>query len=105
MLGFTRQPGDATRLLDPAGAFTVELQGQPRDAAAAAPAANHLGIYRMAMLTDAIDEDRRRLLDAGVRCYSEPATLDMGPGLPTLRAVFFADPDGATVELIETPRV
>jgi hypothetical protein len=28
----------------------------------------------------------------------------MGPGLPTLRALFFADPDGTTIELIETPR-
>ena len=39
----------------------------------------------------------------GARRYSPPATLDMGPGLPPLRAVFFADPDGTTLELIEPP--
>jgi catechol 2,3-dioxygenase-like lactoylglutathione lyase family enzyme len=98
-------PGDARRLLDPAGAFTVHLREQPAGAAPAADGANRLGIYRMAMLTDAIDEDHGRLVAAGVRCYSAPATLDMGPGLPALRALFFAEPDGATVELIETPRI
>jgi catechol 2,3-dioxygenase-like lactoylglutathione lyase family enzyme len=106
VLGFTRAPTphDRITLKDGSGAFTVELHPQPPGAAPAAPSANRRGIYRMAMLTEAIDDDHRRLLDEGVRCYSEPATLDMGPGLPTLRALFFADPDGTTMELIEVPR-
>jgi catechol 2,3-dioxygenase-like lactoylglutathione lyase family enzyme len=106
VLGFTPAPTphDRITLQDGSATFTIELHPQPPGAAPASPSANRLGIYRMAMLTDAIDEDHRRLLDAGVRCYSDPATLDMGPGLPTLRALFFADPDGATIELIEAPR-
>lgn len=106
VLGFkpAPTPHDRITLQDGSATFTIELHPQPPGAAPASPSANRLGIYRMAMLTDAIDEDHRRLLDAGVRCYSDPATLDMGPGLPTLRALFFADPDGATIELIEAPR-
>jgi hypothetical protein len=55
-------------------------------------------------MTDDLARDDDTLRAAGVRCYSAPATLDMGPALPELRALFFADPDGATFELIETPR-
>jgi len=66
-------------------------------------AANHLGIFRLAMLTDDIDGDYAQLQTGGVQCWSAPARLAMGPGLPDLRAVFFADPDGATLELIESP--
>ena len=66
-------------------------------------AANHLGIFRLAMLTDDLDGDYALLHGAGVHCWSEPARLTMGPGLPDLRALFFADPDGVTLELIESP--
>lgn len=39
-------------------------------------------------------------------CHPLPAELEMGPGLPSdLRALFFEDPDGACVELIESPPV
>jgi catechol 2,3-dioxygenase-like lactoylglutathione lyase family enzyme len=65
--------------------------------------ATDLGPYRVALLTDDLDRDYQGLLAAGVTPYSPPATLDMGPGLPTLRAVFFPDPDGTTFELIERP--
>jgi catechol 2,3-dioxygenase-like lactoylglutathione lyase family enzyme len=65
--------------------------------------ANHLGIFRLAMLTDDIDRDYTELQAGGVRCWSPPARLAMGPGLPDLRALLFADPDGATLELIESP--
>jgi catechol 2,3-dioxygenase-like lactoylglutathione lyase family enzyme len=67
------------------------------------PAANDLGIYRVAFLTEDLDGDCARLDGLGARPYSPPATLEMGPGLPALRAVFFPDPDGATLELIEAP--
>ena len=50
-----------------------------------------------------IDGDHEFLVDAGTTCFSAPVDLVMGPGLPPLRALFFADPDGACVELIEPP--
>jgi catechol 2,3-dioxygenase-like lactoylglutathione lyase family enzyme len=67
------------------------------------PSANHLGIFRLAMITEDIDRDYAELEARGVRCWSPPSRLAMGPGLPDLRALLFADPDGATLELIESP--
>ena len=67
------------------------------------PAANHLGIFRLALTTEHLDDDYRELQDRGVRCWSPPLGLAMGPGLPDLRALLFADPDGSTLELIESP--
>ncbi len=63
--------------------------------------AHHLGIFRVAMLTGDIGADYAALRASGVRCWSPPMALDMGPGIPDLRAILFADPDGATWELIE----
>ena len=84
-------------------AFAVELVGGPAGAAPPSSTANRLGLYRMALLTDSIDEDHRFLVDRGVTCLSDVADLDMGPGLPALRVLCFLDPDGTVVELIESP--
>ncbi|MEX0665903.1 MAG: VOC family protein [Acidimicrobiia bacterium] len=65
--------------------------------------ANHLGIYRMALMTNDIDAAYNELCCLGVECVSPPATLQMGPGIPELRALLFPDPDGAMLELIESP--
>ena len=89
------------------GAFALDLVqwkspvpvGEPYDTA------NHTGVYRMALMTDDIDASFAALQDLGVQSVSPPATLDMGPGLPELRALLFPDPDGTMLELIETPRV
>jgi catechol 2,3-dioxygenase-like lactoylglutathione lyase family enzyme len=81
--------------------FTVELE--PTDGLIAARAANDLGICRLACTTGDLDADAARLDALGARRYSDPAALDMGPDLPPLRALFFADPDGTTLELIEPP--
>ena len=96
---------DATRLCDDRGpeGFVIELVAATRPVPPRV--ANDVGIYRVALITDAFERDHQALLDAGVRPYSAPATLDMGPGLPRLRAVFFPDPDGSTLELIEQPVV
>jgi catechol 2,3-dioxygenase-like lactoylglutathione lyase family enzyme len=85
--------------------FAIDLQEwkQPRPTGAAAASANQLGIYRMAFLTDDIDADYKALTAAGVECVTPPADLDMGPGLPQLRALLFPDPDGTMLELIESP--
>jgi catechol 2,3-dioxygenase-like lactoylglutathione lyase family enzyme len=86
-------------------AFAVELVAGPEAAAPPSSSANRLGPYRMALLTDSIDEDHRFLVDRGVACLSDVADLDMGPGLPALRVLCFLDPDGTVVELIESPDV
>jgi catechol 2,3-dioxygenase-like lactoylglutathione lyase family enzyme len=79
--------------------FVVDLVPAPKSARPRV--ANELGMYRMALLTDDIDRDDSALRRAGVQPYSPPAELEMGPGVPPLRALFFPDPDGTTLELIE----
>ena len=92
-------------LQDPASGFIVELVEwlDPVPQVDAVRRANDLGIFRMAWLTDDIDADYDLLDEAGVECYAPPASLAMGPGLPTVRALFWNDPDGACLELIESP--
>jgi hypothetical protein len=60
-----------------------------------------LGIFRVALLTADIAADYAELCSAGVYCWSSPAHLEMGSGLGRLKAILFADPDGAAWELIE----
>jgi catechol 2,3-dioxygenase-like lactoylglutathione lyase family enzyme len=92
-------------LQDPASGFVVELVEwvDPASRPVAVRRANELGIFRMAWLTDDIDADYDLLDEAGVDCYAPPASLAMGPGLPSVRALFWNDPDGACLELIQSP--
>jgi catechol 2,3-dioxygenase-like lactoylglutathione lyase family enzyme len=92
---------------DPRGSFSFAVDlvqwHAPKPEGGAYRAANNLGIFRMALMTDDIDRDYDELCERGVRCVSPPATLEMGPGIPQLRALLFEDPDGAMLELIESP--
>ncbi len=81
------------------GGFVELVPGQ----GTAPPAANTVGIWRMALATEDLDGDVARLTAAGVRCVSDPVEMSMGPGLPMLRFVLFPDPDGTMLELIERP--
>ena len=110
----TKQPGTVFRMdadvqqhavlmIDPGSGFVVELAEWIAPGVTPAPErrANELGIFRMAWHTADIDHDFAVLGDADVPCYSPPAHLEMGPGIPPLRALFWGDPDGACLELIE----
>jgi catechol 2,3-dioxygenase-like lactoylglutathione lyase family enzyme len=92
---------------DPSGSGTFALDlvewKTPRSDGPPYTSANHLGIYRMAFFTDDIDRDFDGLRRAGVECVTPPAHLEMGPGIPSLRALLFPDPDGTMLELIESP--
>jgi catechol 2,3-dioxygenase-like lactoylglutathione lyase family enzyme len=61
---------------------------------------NHTGVYRVALTVDDIDvaysDLRRALPDAPA-----PVTVDLGETLGPMRALFFTDPDGCVVELLE----
>jgi catechol 2,3-dioxygenase-like lactoylglutathione lyase family enzyme len=117
--GPLRQPGDqlglageielvAAYLDDPrgTGATMVELvqmlDPSPRRPPAAV--ANQRGMFRYALLTDDIERDHADLVARGVTCWTAPAPLEMGPGIPPLRALMFEDPDGTVLELIQPPR-
>jgi catechol 2,3-dioxygenase-like lactoylglutathione lyase family enzyme len=90
------------------GNFIIDLLEwkQPAPAGPPYPMANHLGIYRMAFMVDDIHACYETLRDNGVSCSGPPVKLDMGPDVAVkgLWALFFSDPDGTCLELIETPQ-
>ena len=96
---------DASRFCDDRGpeAFTVELVGGPPPGAAACR-------QRRRRSTGSPSSPRTSTATTtpcttrACRRTRRPPTLDMGPGLPSLRALFFPDPDGSTLELIERPQ-
>ena len=68
--------------------------------------ANAVGLFRMAFMVADAKASCRELDALGVE-HSGPCWLEMGPEIPIdgLHAVFFRDPDGTCLELIETPRL
>jgi len=69
--------------------------------------ANHLGLFRMAFLVADAEQSCAELDRLGVE-HSGPCWLEMGPDVPIdggLNAVFFRDPDGTMLELIEVPKL
>ena len=75
----------------------------PHDAEAPYPHLYHLGIARLALATDDLDGDMRRLEAAGAEFLSEPAQMPADTGTRA-RFVCFRDPDGTVLELVENPR-
>jgi glyoxylase I family protein len=87
-------------------AFAIELieWKSPKPTGASAASANQLGLYRMAFMVPDIQWAYGEIKTQGVECRP-PVFLDMGPEIPIdgVWALFFYDPDGACMELIETP--
>jgi len=88
--------------------FALELieWRRPRFTGAAYASAHHLGIYRMAFLVEDAHACHDGLRARGVDC-EPPVWLDMGPEIPIdgLFALFFRDPDGSCLELIQMPEI
>jgi catechol 2,3-dioxygenase-like lactoylglutathione lyase family enzyme len=78
----------------------------PTPIGAPAASANQLGWFRLAYLVEDARACCAELDRLGV-AHSGPCWLDMGPDVPIdgLHAVFFRDPDGTCLELIERPRL
>ena len=79
---------------------------EPRPVGHPPAAANQLGWFRLAWLVEDAATCCAELDRLGV-AHSGPCWLDMGPEIPIagLHAVFFRDPDGSCLELIERPRL
>src|SRR5258708_35051658 len=75
----------------------------PRPRPVAARPANTIGMWRVALLVTDIDVAFAELGRLGITPFSAPTTMAMGPGLPELRVLCFAGPDGEVLELIEQP--
>jgi len=97
---------EASFLFAPEGGFAIDLLEWKAPAPIGTPygSANHLGLYRMAFLVADAQQCFQELKRLGVDCLA-PVLLDMGPGIPVdgVWAVFFPDPDGACLELIQSP--
>jgi catechol 2,3-dioxygenase-like lactoylglutathione lyase family enzyme len=78
----------------------------PKAAGKPAASANQLGYFRLAYLVEDARACCAELDRLGV-AHSGACWLDMGPDVPIdgLFAVFFRDPDGTCLELIERPRI
>lgn len=89
------------------GGFRVVLREWLDPAPSGEPprAANQSGFYRIALAVADAHACHAALLAAGVDCPWPPAWLNMGPDVPIegLWALFFRDPDGTCVELIQDP--
>jgi catechol 2,3-dioxygenase-like lactoylglutathione lyase family enzyme len=61
---------------------------------------NDVGAMHIAFQVDDIDAVYQRMLDAGVRFTSAPATIPAGP-MEGWRWTYFYDPDGVSLEIIQ----
>jgi len=75
----------------------------PRPVRGPSRPANTLGMWRTALLVTDLDAAYAHLGQLGIATLSPPTAMAMGPGLPELRFLCFAGPDGEVLELIEQP--
>jgi catechol 2,3-dioxygenase-like lactoylglutathione lyase family enzyme len=97
---------DEVMMLAPTtGELSVMLVGFSTPAPVRAPArpANTLGMWRAALLVADLDAAYAELGRLAITTLSPPTAMAMGPGLPELRFLCFAGPDGEVLELIEQP--
>ena len=96
-------PGAALRQVSlSAGSTTVELleYKSPPSATAAPLDSNNIGASHIAFLVDDIEAKKTELEAKGVRFFSDVNVVDEGV-LAGWRWVYFADPDGYPLELVE----
>jgi catechol 2,3-dioxygenase-like lactoylglutathione lyase family enzyme len=76
---------------------------QPSVERAPARPANAVGMWRLALLVDDLDDAIRAPVATGATLLSDPVEMAMGDGLPVLRFVCFRGLDDEVIELIEQP--
>jgi catechol 2,3-dioxygenase-like lactoylglutathione lyase family enzyme len=101
---FIELPGPTRLMHVNVNPFVVDLLEwrTPRPVGRPYASANHLGLFRLAFLVEDARACHAELVRQGVDS-SPPVWLEMGPEVPIagLFAVFFRDPDGTCLELIE----
>jgi catechol 2,3-dioxygenase-like lactoylglutathione lyase family enzyme len=90
--------------------FGINLQEwiSPKPVGKPYSSAVNLGLYRLAFAVDSVEECYEELKSMGADCPYPPTWLDMGPDIPIkngLWALFFFDPDGTCMELIQNPEI
>ena len=61
------------------------------------------GNAHISLVTDSIEDDYKRLTREGVVFSCEPLEIDFGGDLNGVKVVYFKDPDGRPVELMQFP--
>jgi catechol 2,3-dioxygenase-like lactoylglutathione lyase family enzyme len=74
---------------------------EPLDSSPPYSALNHLGLARVAFLTDDIEADIKTLRAAGVDLLTEQPAQVPARGGGTTRFICFRDPDGTVLELVQ----
>lgn len=65
---------------------------------------NSSGNAHVSICTDDIDQEYQRLVQKGIKFSCPPITIDSaGNAMDGVKVVYFQDPDGRTVELMEFP--
>ncbi len=77
----------------------IEYQNRPESSAAPVPN-NHLGAAHVCFRVDDVRAKKAELEAKGVRFYSDVNVVDEGP-LAGWRWVYFSDPDGLALEIVE----
>jgi catechol 2,3-dioxygenase-like lactoylglutathione lyase family enzyme len=77
----------------------LEYANEPEEATAPVPN-NHLGAAHVCFLVEDVRAKKAELESNGVEFYSDVNTIDEGP-LAGWRWVYFSDPDGLALELVE----
>lgn len=72
---------------------------EPFDPEAPYAFVNHLGLSLLSLVTTDLDSDMATLVGAGVTFLSDPVTIDRP--VADSRVVYFRDPDGTLIELVE----
>jgi catechol 2,3-dioxygenase-like lactoylglutathione lyase family enzyme len=62
------------------------------------------GNAHLSLITDSIEDDFARLKGEGVSFSCEPQEVDFGGELQGVKVVYFKDPDGRPVELMQFPK-
>lgn len=97
----------AARLRLPDEPFALLLNEWTEPASTGRPydAANHRGIYRLALGVEDTRASTAQLVEAGWTPTSEPNLIELpGTKVPDMWITFFADPDGIVVQLVERAR-
>lgn len=93
----------ASPIMLPDGAIVDLIEWvDPFDASAPYAGLNHTGIAALSLTTTNLDSDVEKLEELGVAFLSEPVTVQ-GDGA-TVRFVYFKDPDGTLLQLVQTGR-
>lgn len=68
---------------------------------------NHLGLHHLTLAVENCQACYEILIEAGVKCLSKPVWLDLGSDMPVdgSWSLFFFDPDGACIELVQNPEL